>query len=113
MVKQIKILKDHAHLSAKGAQGCLVGPVEQLALKVDFARIGRDKAVDALKQGAFARARRPDENLQFSPVNRKAAIVQNGLAAQHFGNALNLQYRLLVNAHAYPIPMPSMPIPEE
>ena len=113
MIKQVKILKDHANLGAKGAQCGLVRAVEQLAFKINLAGIRGDKAVDALKKRAFARAGRPDEHLEFAPVHRETAIIQNGLAAQHLGNAFDLQYRLLIHAHAYPIPMPSMPIPEE
>ena len=91
MIEQVEILKDHTDLRTKGAEMRLAAAVEFFAFKPDVPAVGRNQAVDALEQGAFSGAGRADQHLELAAFYGKAAILQNGLAAQLFGNMGNLQ----------------------
>ena len=119
MVEEVEVLKDHADLRAKGAEGAPVGDIKRATFQEDLAFVRGDEAVDALKQGAFAGPGRADEYFQLAPVQRQGAILQDGLSAEFFGKVGHLQDRACAGflgklgncfAHAYPAaPMPIVP----
>ena len=97
MVKEVEILKNHAHLLPVRVKGLFITDVHRLSFQPESAGVRDDQAVHALEQGAFTPAGRADEDLDLSLIQGEVNPLENLGAVKRFGNVFNPEYG---SAHA-------------
>ena len=82
VIKEVEILKDHAHLLAEGAEFFRVAGVDLVAFEPDVAGIRRQEVVEALEEGAFPGPGRADDHFHVALVHVEGHVVEDGFAAE-------------------------------
>ena len=82
MIEQVEILKDHADLLPQGAQLSGVAGVDLLFFKPDVAGVRGQEVVEALEEGALARAGRADDHLHVAFMHIEGHVVEDRFAAE-------------------------------